>query len=141
MPRNRILLVAPSGIVVQSARTLRAVASATASLTKSKEIVITAAGTYRIELALAMSAGGTGTEAQVFRNGVAHGSLHLAAGGATRTLFVDILGGWAKGDLCQVYAKGGGGGDGKLDDFAILGSWNQSEIPVPAGKVTVDTAV
>lgn len=142
MTRNAFTTVIPSSRVVSSAVTQRAVAGATTSATKSKEIVITAAGMYLIKFRLG-SDGGNGHAAQIYKNGTAFGALQkFGAGTAGDTDFTETLGPWEKNDLCQLYAyTTAGTGAGRVVDFRILGSYNNSDVPIPTGRVVTDTAV
>lgn len=139
-PRSQQLIVVPSGVPIRSANTQKAIANTTTTYTLSKAVAVTFPGTYRIEMTI--SAASTGPiYARIYKNGVAYGPEHRVAS-SVGTTFVDILGGWAIGDTIQLYCKGtSGNGDGAVEGFTIYGSYDSSNLPVPQGGLTTDTAV
>lgn len=140
MPRNIILKAIPSGIAVQSAMLRRTITSSVSAAAIPKTIVITCPGDYRIRFTL----DGPGTQsvvAFVQRNGTQVGPRYIY-GGNGQTTFVDDIGGWSKGDLCEISVVNSAAGVGGISGFAVQGSYsNGSGVPIPAGKVTVDTNV
>ena len=138
--RNSMLQAVPSSVVVSSAMTARGI-TVVATLTKSKEIVITFPGNYLIKFVLNGSATNLGIDGRIYKNGIAFGTLRTT--NARGEEFSETLGPWDRGDLCQLYvAYNAGAGTQSVSGFRIMGSYNNdSGIPIPAGKVTVDTAV
>ena len=138
--RNRIQQAVPSAVLVSSANTSRVIAGATTSPTKSKEIVITFPGIYLIRFFLG-SDNVNSHRAQIYRNGAAIGLSQLA--NATYGLeFSETIGGWNRGDLCQLYAwTNSGAAPGSVANFRIFGSYNDSEVPIHTGRVVTDVAV
>ena len=77
--------------------------TASASYVKLKETKVGVSGTFRIKFSLKSDAGGA-VFARIYRNGVAVGTERST----TSTTFVEYsedIGGWAAGDLVQVYGK------------------------------------
>jgi len=94
--------------LVHSNDTSRETANATYTYTKIKECVMGADFTsVRVKFTLANPYNGVTVYARVYKNGVAIGT-EREAGAALSEDFSDI----SKGDLMQIYAKQGGGGDG-----------------------------
>lgn len=138
---------APSNTPVQTAATARAIDSATNSAAKSKEIAITFPGVYRIKFGLTAPTGGGAAAysvGQIYRNGVAVGTLRTTAPGAATTKheFTEDIGGWEANDLCQLYVHNvGGAAAGDVFGFVIFADYAQMPPQIPAGAVQTDTAV
>mgnify|MGYP001577036667 CR=1 FL=1 len=140
MALTRILQAVPSSTEVQSARTVRTVAAATQTYTKSKEIRITFDGGYRIRFDL-KSNGTSALLGQIYRNGSAIGTERSTIA-TTLVSYIEDIGGWEKDDLCQVYVKHlSGGGAGEVSGFVIGAEYAYVPPPIPAGKVDTDTNV
>lgn len=73
-------------------------------MTKVKEAELGHDGSLRIAFTLAETGGPSsgGAEAQIFRNGVAVGTLRAATSSST---FSEDIAGWSSGDLLQVFAR------------------------------------
>ena len=67
--------------------------------TKTKEIYIPFGGTYRVRFDLVTS--GT-ARAQIYKNGVAHGSA-VSTASSTPVAYTQDISGWSPGDLLQLY--------------------------------------
>ena len=138
--RQAILQAVPGPITVQSAMTGRTVAEATTTLSLVKAVTCTFPGTYRFRFHMSMGGAGE-AQAQIYRNGSAVGIVRKKASGTLEV--VEEYGGWSKGDSFQLYGASGGAGLGTLtlSGFQVLGSYNISDMPIPAGKVTTDANV
>lgn len=135
--RFQAVEVVASGTQIQAAN-----AEATTSnsaLTKVKEIVIEAPGTYRIafDLKEVTSGGASGAIAEVRRNGVLVGA-QQEDNDTTYTNYSQDIGGWSTGDLCQLYIahEGGPADSAAAQNFRIHGDYAFKS--VNAGAVNLD---
>lgn len=140
-PRTRLVQAIPSAILVQSAVTSRDIAGSTTTATKSKEIMITVAGSYLIKFAIKSST--NSHKGQIYRNGTALGMEQINNANAYFIEFSETVGGWTRGDLCQIFAwTNSGTSAGAVAHFRIFGSYNNnSDAPIPAGRVITDANV
>lgn len=111
------------------------------SPTKVKEIVITYPGSYKFKFTFGRSvSGGSGTATtQVYRNGAKVGVLFTEGGntGIARVQEIDIVGGWAAGDLAQIYLYVAGHDVFTVNNFEVWGEYAVKPIGIPAGTVNL----
>lgn len=143
MPSRMVSNVVPSGSIIQAANTPRGLADTTTTFTKSKAIRVSQGGTYGVQFRLRVaSAGGNTITGQIYVNGVARGVQYQAAGAGATSNPIDNFTVNA-GDDIQLYVKSNGANaaDDFVEGLIIFGSYQNSNIPVVAGKVTTDTDV
>ena len=103
---------------VPIAASLVAVATTGTTLTLSKSIQITRAGTLRIKFTLQESASGF-AEAQINRNGSTIGTLRSDQ--SSTTTYSEDISGWSVDDTCEIFLRHTtGGGTATLTDFIIF---------------------
>ena len=136
----RILQAVPSEIEVQSARIERTTAVG-GVLTKSKAIAITFGGAYRIKFTMRLTwAADKYAHATIYRNGAAIGTPHTLAAAGPVT-YVENIGGWSKGDTCELWCRNSTAGYVAYLSGFVLGAEysNGSGVPIPKGLVLTDT--
>ncbi len=139
-PRRFILQVVPSNLPIRTANADRTILQATNSDTESKSIRIEFPGTYTIRFELTATSVGPifGT---IYRNGIAIGT-QRSVGNSGTTAFFENIGGWEKGDACQLFVRSTAGtGGGTVRGFGILGEQRVIPPPVVGGDILVDTNV
>ena len=152
MTVQRMWLATPSDREVQSARTSRTVAAATTTYTLAKGIAITVPGDYRIKFTLNSPSSATyGLYGLLYRsrggNSSPIGSERLVLTVTTdiivSTTFVENIGGWEEGDICQLYCKSSHAtlGGGKDSGFALCAEYAYVYSAIPYGKVLTDTNI
>lgn len=138
------LRVMPSSVLVQGSFGSSSTTSATA--VKVKEIVMTTPGAYQIRFVLssALLTNGTVYYGQIFKNGTAIGVQRSVTGtgaGLSGTTFVEDIGGWMPGDLCQVYLTSDGTKTLAVTNFTINGERpRRPHFPIPAGTINLGGA-
>ena len=147
MPRlNRgPLLAQPSHVTVSSAPIARAV-DVVATLTKSKALSISWPGTYQIRwMFTSTAAGGVAASAlqgQIYKNGAVFGALRHASSSNANEEIIETLGPWERGDSCELWvAYNAGIGTRTVSLFRVMGSYQNSSVPIPAGGILTDVAV
>ena len=119
---------------------VRRTAAGSAAAQIVKAIAVTFGGDYRVRFTL----DGPGTQsliAFIRRSGTQVGPRYTYGGNGQQT-FVDDLGGWSKGDVCELFVENTAAGIGGVSGFALQGSYsNGSGVSIPAGKVTVDANI
>lgn len=102
------------------------------SWTKAKEIKINRGGTLRISFDMRDSQGANPANGQVFRNGVAVGTLRSTNSSVFVTYSEDVSG-WAASDLCQIYVQSTGGAETvDIQNFRIYADWVFDNVVVVA---------
>ena len=74
-------------------------------------------GTYRIKFDVKYATGTGGNTAQVYRNGVAKGTLRTPT--TTYVTYSEDLSGWSAGDDIQIYLQAANGGTVYIRNFII----------------------
>ena len=131
-----MLQVFPSNLPIQQANTQRTIAN-NSTFTKTKAFLVTFPGTYRFRSTVASPAT-TQAFAQIYRNGVAVGETHQASANGAVNTYIEDISGWQRGDTAELWVHGAGAAGGTTNAFAIMGNYNNSGLPVPAGAIVTD---
>ena len=142
---QRMLVAVPSNIEVQAARVLRTIADTVGSTyVVLKAIEITVPGTYRIKFTtLKTTTAGAAWKAQIFNTAIAVGTERRWVNGDAATTWVEDIGGWKKGDLCELRVAEGevSAGTGEVAGFALYAEYQYAPVPIPAGAIPTDANV
>jgi hypothetical protein len=99
-----LVTVIPSDVLLASSDAQVEITSSQPSMQKIKEFQISANGKYRIKCDAKSAYGSQGTNVQVYKNGVAYGTLQGTVTGSWETLSLGDLA-FSVNDLCQLYAQ------------------------------------
>lgn len=86
---------------------------------KVKEIRLTRGGTYRIKFDMKNTTTPSTITGQIYRNGVAVGTLQTQTNVTPYTTYSEDISGWSAGDLCQIYYGTTSAGAGFFKNFRI----------------------
>ncbi len=101
------------------------------SYTKAKETEIVKGGVLRIKFSMYTTAAPEAATGKIYRNGSPVGTEQTTNDTNPGEEFSEDIAGWSKGDLCQIYSHGtGGGGAVNIHSFRIYADYYEVATPI-----------